>query len=85
MLTDNEKRRMSDSCGWSKEQRTDDIKKCIRKTSYDNDEEHGLARKTIKKILDHIIYGTLLTEEDVAEFIKYYNTIENVKKEVDAT
>lgn len=85
MLTNKEKRRMSDRCGWSKEQRIDDIKEKIRETVYDSDEEHGLARKAIKKILDHLIHGTPLTEEDVAEFLKYYDTIENVKEEVDRT
>lgn len=86
MLTENEKRRMSDRCGWSKDQRTDDIKKGIRKTSYDNDEEHAVKRKTQKiliqivKMLYREVFGEELSNETFSEFFEYHNTIENIKR-----
>ena len=81
MLMDNEKRRMSERCGFAEDQRIDDIKKSISNSEYDADEEHAVKRKAIKAIIDSMLSGKPLEESDVSEFLKYYDDIENIKKE----
>lgn len=85
MLTDYEKRKQAEKCGWSEEQRVDDIKTRIKKKKYDKDKENAIHRKTFKIIIDKMVSGEPLTYEDVAEFMKYNDDIESIKAEVDRT
>ena len=82
-LTPNEKDDLCNGCGYSKENRVDKIKERIRATEYDSDNEHAIKRKTLKAIVDYLVYGKPLHESDVAEFLKYCEDIEKIKQEVD--
>lgn len=84
-LTQKEKDDLANECGYSKEYRVDKIKLGIRETEYDSDNEHAIARKTLKAMIDHIVYGKPLCESDVAEFLKYCADIEKIKEEVDTS
>ena len=81
-LTQYEKDSLANECGYSKENRVDKIKERIRDTEYDSDNEHAIKRKTLKAIVDYLVYGKPLRESDVAEFIKYCADIEKIKEEV---
>lgn len=82
-LSEKKKNELADRCGYSEERRIDRIKEGIGRTEYDNDEEHAIKRKTLKAIVDYLVYGKPLHESDVAEFLKYCTNIEKIKEEVD--
>ena len=81
-LTELEKDEMAKDCGYSEERRVDNIKIAIGHSEYDKDKENSIHRKTFKILIDKMIKGEPLTYEDVAEFMKYYDDIENIKAEV---
>lgn len=81
-LSEKKKNELAARCGYSEERRIDRIKEDIRQTEYDNDNEHAIKRKTLKAIVDYLVYGKPLRESDVAEFIKYCADIEKIKEEV---
>ena len=82
MLTENEKRRMSERCGFAEDQRTDDIKEIISKSAYDKDEENALSRKMhmfemrILKLLYKEIFGEELQADIIDRFVKYNDVME---------
>lgn len=87
MLTDNEKRRMSERCGFAEDQRTDDIKEIISKSAYDKDEENALSRKMhifelrIIKLLYKEVFGEELQSDIIDRFLKYNDTMEQCIKQ----
>lgn len=78
-LTEQEKDRYAKRCGYSEERYTDKVKEGVKQSEYDKDKENAIHRKTLKVVIDHIIYGTPISETDIAEFLKYYDDIENIK------
>lgn len=82
MISEKDKDKLAKLNGLTEERRVDKIKLGIRDTEYDNDNEHAIKRKTLKAIVDYLVYGKPLRESDVAEFLKYCADIEKIKEEV---
>lgn len=80
MLTEKEKKEMAQDAGWAEDKRIDDIKLSIRASQYDNDNEHAIKRKTLRTIIDHILYGKELDKAIIDEFIAYDVAIEHMKE-----
>jgi hypothetical protein len=80
-LTENEKNELAKDCGYSEEKYTDDVKKGVNASEYDLHREHGIKRKTIKAILDNILYGKPIPTEVIEEFMQYDAVIEGIKAE----
>ena len=85
MLTEKEKDKLAELNGFSEERRVDKIKERIEQSEYDEDKEHAIKRKTIKALVDNIVFGKPISEADVAAFLKYHEDIEKIKEEASVT
>lgn len=79
-LSEKKKNELAARCGYSEERRIDRIKEGIDATPYNSDEEHALSRKTIRALIDHIIFGKPIPEKVITAFITYDDTIEDIKE-----
>ena len=79
-LTEKEKNKLASECSYSEERRIDRIKEGIGATPYNSDEEHALARKAIRALIDHITLGKPIPEKIISAFITYDNTVESIKE-----
>lgn len=83
MLTDYEKKRQADACGWSDEQRTDSIREGVKK-KYRLEDELAITRKMLKRVFDLVVelHGREISDEVITEFKKYFEDVEKIKEEV---
>lgn len=79
-LTNEEKEALANANEFKELRRIDRIKEGIGATSYDSDEEHAISRKTVRALIDHIVFGKPIPEKIITAFITYDDTIENIKE-----
>lgn len=81
MLTENEKRELSQDAGWTDDLYSDRVKQGVNQNKYDRFKEHSLHRKIEYALLMKVLNDEPIPKDLVEEFLNYYNTVENVKSQ----
>lgn len=86
MITENDKNKLANINGFSKERRVDRIRKGVGRI-YRIEDEIAISRKMLKRVFDLVVelHGKEIADEVIAEFKKYFEDVEKVKEEVDGT
>jgi hypothetical protein len=85
-MTEQEKNKLAELNGFSKERRTDKIREGVKKI-YRLEDEVAILRKMNKRLFDLVIelHGKEIADEVTTEFKQYYEDVERIKEEVDGT
>ena len=85
-MTEQEKNKLAELNGYSKERRTDKIRERVKK-KYRLEDEVAILRKMNKRLFDLVIeiHGKEIADEVITEFNQYYEDVETIKEEVDGT
>ena len=81
-MTEKEKDLLAKLCGYSNERYTDKVKEGVW-DNFDNDKEHSIYRKTLKRIIEIIQdLGVDITDDEViADFLKCDEKVEQIKSD----